>query len=176
MQGKKSSSMWKLGIATIVVLVLLAILLYYLTLFFILPGSGEALSTACMPLKGYMCRNPILHANKYTVVLGQQTGLNWSNASFIWVPSGVSGPGSNGISCNSLYSNTITSGLSCATPSSTNLTNGESVTENFVFSSPSQAGQSYDGTIYAEYETPVKNFPSGEVYIVQIAYVSLKAA
>ncbi len=161
--GKNSSEIPKL----IAILLLLTMMILYFNLSTVVPPP---LGIPCISQSGYVCENPLFHNNTFSVILGQETGTNWKRTDFIFVPQGTSQPITMP-ACPAPYSNTSTSGLSCAAPKSINVINGNTTTETFTFSHPVISGTVYSGVIFAEYlDNTTENWQ-----IVQLAKVSAKA-
>lgn len=115
--------------------------------------------TQCISQPGFLtpseftCQNPILHGDWFSVYIGQATGANWTDVSFLWVPSGQLAPSAN-VFCPPAGSTTINE-TTCATPNSMYLASGRGTMENFTFSQPTTVGSTYHGTIWAVYQTNV---------------------
>ncbi len=131
-------------------------------------GHTNPLGTSCIANAGYICNNSQLHDSTFTVVLGQLTGATWTSANFIWVPYGISAP-SVDFSCPIPATNSITSGLSCATPRPINLKSGQTTLENFTFNQTTPAGSIRSGTIWVIFQS------SGTWHESQIGTATLKS-
>lgn len=134
----------------VAVIAVLSICVLWLLVF----GSegGTHLNSSCLPRPGYACQNLRLSANVITVLLGQMTGTDWSNVSFVLVQAGVALPPA---SCPSSYSNFSPS---CAIPNSIKLTSGAITNETFTFNSFGTNETLYSGSIWAEYHNSTGNW------------------
>ncbi len=164
MQLKAQSAMEYLmtyGWAILIISVVLASL-FSLGVF----NAGASLSTACVPLAGYMCSNPVLHSGNLILALGQSTGITWYNALIFYDPTGITGCDFGLSSNNYLYMGPIPSVPSGTVSQSAEFPQGAGT----VFPPSAAPGTSYSGTIWVGYNTAgASNLCS------QLATISLKA-
>ena len=124
-------------------------------------NSSSLIGTACIPLSGYYCANPVLSTNGIlTVTIGQATGTTYSSVTAYFVPSG------------STFTNSYPS-----TQTGFSLNSGQTTTATFnlaslpsIGSAPS-LGTALTGQIWLAYSTASA---PGTTLDTQIATVTVK--
>ncbi len=121
---------------------------------------------ACIPGSGYACISPILHNGTFTAVIGQSTGVSWTQAN-IFLVSGSQIP-------------TAVPPLPCEQGISTGLASGQMVNitlsdysnSNTCAGFPKTIGQTFTGTIWAGYRISTNSTEK----IVQIGTIAVGAS
>ena len=135
-------------------------------------SSSSFTGTTCIASSGFLCSSPVWTGGILHVTLGQSTGTSWTGVQFFFVPSGVADPtSSTQVTSNSYVIATLT-------PSTTDLSSGQTVSAAFSLNGTSQPsgadfstapGTSASGTIWVLYDTP-----SSSGLLSQIATTTLK--
>jgi len=104
-------------------------------------NSSSLIGTACIPLSGYYCANPVLASNTLTLTIGQATGTSYSGVTAYIVPSGST------LNTATDPSNSITT-----------LSSGQTVTVTFSNIGantilPSALGAAFTGQVWLVYST-----------------------
>ncbi len=156
----------KISRLVVVILFLIILVVIYKNIYI---GPQNPLDLTCIPKDTYLCAAPFLHQTIFSFEVAQMTGTVWKNVSLLWVPLNQSQTFTTAF-CPSQKSNTISGGISCATPNGIYL-NETLKYENITFSEPVTVGSTYTGQILAEYQDN-----SGAWHTVQLtSKVEIKA-
>ena len=142
-------------------------------------SGNTLLGNACIASSGYYCQNPqYLHgtlgtgaAGNLIVTVGQNTGVNWATANFVFVPQGTA---TNGgvptISFTSTPANTFNAvnGLVSGQTVSIYLPNNAITTAGATVT----VGTAAQGAIWAYYTTATSSVPQ----YAQVASINIKAS
>ena len=150
------------GWAILILAVVLAVL-FGLGLF----NGNNLTGTKCIAAPGFLCVNPIyLHSNANIIVeLGQDTGVNWISANFVFVPQGtpLTANGIPEISFTSSPANTILANQGMASSSSQTFY----LPVNGLTTATAIAGSIEQGGIWVEY---TYTYQAGGIQIQQVSY------
>ncbi|MCL5679969.1 MAG: hypothetical protein M1465_01325 [Candidatus Marsarchaeota archaeon] len=171
MKNKKAQSameyLMTYGWAILIIAIVLAAL-FSLGIF----SSSSFTGTTCIASSGFLCSSPVWTSGTLHVTLGQSTGTSWTGVSFFFVPAGVADPTSGSQVTSANYV------IGTLTPSTTDLSSGQTVAATFALNGTSQPagadfstapGTSASGAIWVLYNTP-----SASGLLSQIATTTLK--
>ena len=134
---------------------------FYFNSFSSLPPGGL---TGCVALTNYLCSNAFLSnaTGNLTIQLGQNTGLNWSNVYFIFIPTGTP-INSSGVPILSF--NKLDAAYNSSLPT------GSELIDTLPATAPGiKKGTRINGYIWAKYSTDNQS-----IHYVEVAVLNVKA-
>jgi hypothetical protein len=138
-------------------------------------SGNNILGTACIAASGYLCQTPIFsHSNGNVVVLvGQNTGVTWTSANFMFVPQGQQSSG--GLPVTLTYAAFTANGGNTLL-ASTGLVSGQSTSitlpVNGVAGTTVNVGSPATGAVWVQYTTSGSTTPQ----YAQLASMNVKAS
>lgn len=184
-KGTRKELILKLGIVLLVFVVIILTSVIFILVNQNKPEISHNSTNPCTPLPGFTCGN-VIYLNStgtITLVLGQNTGLNWIASNFIYVPEGT--PYIDGLPAtfstsaavsdngNTVYGTYEGGGLlSGQTVPVTLPVNGVSTKGFAKLATPLPIGTPSQGSIWAQYE----EVPDGFYLYTRIAVVNITAS